>query len=245
MISRYSPFPFLAAVVFALAAFLPAFAAATPEGALQAEQMLSARHWAQAVKIENINEASRYPETVYGTVFEFQDLLWFYTTTGTQPLRASKDRLEEYKENLLPLLRTMEPGFVSFTELAPATTFEDGYPSLANGCVIESIYSFNERKSEGEPILEARLLLYSSEQAHRTSGSRNTTGHAVLIYKTPAGFFYVDPPKIDATGQLTKAREWDPLAIAQEIESHYGKIEIKNAFFKPFDAPGTALAQSN
>lgn len=214
------------------------------EKALQAEQMLTPERWAQAVRIENTNDSSRYPETVYGTVFEFNDVLWFYTKTGTQPLQASRNQLEEYKENLLPLLRTMDRGFTSFKKLT-AKTSEDvaGFPSLKNGCVVESIFSMDELKEQQEPVLEAKLLLYSSKNPTRSREGR-TTGHCVLVYQTPTGIFYVDPPKIDVTGTMTKTREWDPKKMAEEIESHYGDIVIEEAFFEPFEIPATRVAHS-
>lgn len=247
MIHLRFPILALAAVFFSLTILPGAMDAAAPtSGALQAEQMLGPHRWAQAVRIENSNESSRYPETVYGTVFEFNDTLWFYTSTGTQPLKASKDRTEDYKNNLLPLLRTMERGFTSFVKLSPDEAEAAGtdLPSLKNGCVVESIFRLDEIQQAGEPVLEANLLLYSSKNTRR-SGTDKATGHCVLVYQTPDGMFYIDPPKIDITGQLTRVRGWDPVDIAREIESHYGKIEIEDAFFEPFNLPVTALAQAS
>lgn len=222
---------------------LPSASALNPKRALQAEAMLSPTHWAQAVMIENTNQKSRYPATVYGTVFEFQNLLWFYTKTGTQPLRQSANRVEEFKKDLLPLLQTMEPGFAAFSKLEEKPPTE--LASLKNGCVVESIFSFNSRKEEGEPILEAKLLLYSSKNAKRSPGARYPTGHAVLVYKTPSGIFFVDPPKIDATGQFHEVAEWDPMKMAGEIESRYGVTEIETAFFEPFEMNVATLASSD
>lgn len=244
MIARFFSVSFLTATLFSVTVLFTSVAMGNPDGALQAERMLSSEYWAQAVRIENTNKSSRYPQTVYGTVFEFQNTLWFYTTTGTQPLQASKNRTENYKNNLLPLLRTMERGFTSFTKLSGDHAFESSYPSLKNGCVIESIFSLNELKQQGEPILQAKLLLYSSKNPRRSSGTR-ATGHCVLVYQTPSGMFYVDPPKIGVTGQLNRVRDWDPAEMAREIESHYGKIQIEDAFFEAFDLPMSTLAQSS
>ena len=243
-IKRIFFFP-LVAILFAFGGLSEVFPSnANQEAALQAEEMLSPMHWAQALKIENKNRMSRYPATVYGTVFEFQNLLWFYTKTGTQPLRASASRIEEFKENLLPLLQTMEPGFASFEPLVSEKPF-DVYASLQNGCVVESIYSFGDRQEQGEPILEAKLLLYTSRNAIRSPGAKHPTGHAVLVYKTPSGTFFVDPPKIESTGEFRKATDWDAKKMAGEIESHYGAIEIKNAFFEPFEMPLSTVASRN
>lgn len=246
MINRRYSFSLTAAAVLFLTVSAGPIAVATPEKALQAEQMLRPTRWAQAVKIENTNPESRYPETVYGTVFEFNDVLWFYTVTGSQPLRVSKNRTDEYKENLLPLLRTMERGFTSFTKLTADEAVEPKeYASLKNGCVVESIFSLREHARQGEPILQAKVLLYSSKNPTRTVGGARATGHAVLVYQTPSGFFYVDPPKLGVTGSMQQTKKWDPKEMAREIESHYGEITIEDAFFEEIDLPVTGLARSS
>lgn len=218
--------------------------AASPEVALQAQQMLAGDRWARAIQIENTNPSSRYPEKVYATVFEFEDSLWFYTSTGTQPLAASKHRTEDFKGNLLPLLRTIDRGFSSFTRLTAAEQAEVAdFPQLPNGCVVESIYTFSGLKQQGVPILTAKLLLYSSTKNSRRGANGNATGHCVLIYQTPEGKFFVDPPELGVTGTIRKVSEWDPVEIAREIESPYGEIRIEDAFFVPFNQP--VLAQSS
>jgi hypothetical protein len=244
MICR-SSFSLITAVLVSLGALFGSPAAATQEKAVQAARMLSPERWAQAVRIENTNQSSRYPETVYATVFEVNDTLWFFTATGSQPLRLSKNRTAEYKENLLPLLRTIDRGFTSFTRIdAEETEGEESFPSLKNGCVVESIYSLDALQREGTPILQAKMLLYSSKNPARSHAGR-ATGHAVLVYQTPEGFFYIDPPKIDVTGAMTKTREWDPKEMAREIESHYGKIQIESAFFEEFPVAPPRLASNS
>src|SRR5690606_11746015 len=167
--------------------------AASPEMALQAEKMLSQHWWAEAIEITNTNKSSRYPETVYATVFEFNDSLWFYTASGTQALVASKNQADDFKNNLLPLLRTIERAFVSFTKLSDSQPSFANFDALPNGCVVESIYSFNSVQQAGEPILTAKLLLYSSTKNSRRGAKGNATGHCVLVYETPQGMFFVDP----------------------------------------------------
>lgn len=222
-----------------------AASSSTADLALQATEMLRAERWAQAVRIENTNRTSRYPETVYGTVFEFNEVLWFYTATGTQPLKTSKNRTDDFKDNLLPLLRKIDRGFTSFQVLSPPGDDRFApYPSLKNGCVIESIFCMDELAQNGEPILEAKLLLYTSKNPTRSSSTK-ATGHCVLVYRTPSGMFYIDPPTIQATGTLKRVREWDPHGIAAEIESHYGEIKIEKAFFEEFALPIQRLARAS
>ena len=216
--------------------------ASSPEMALQAEKMLSEKWWAEAVQITTTNESSRYPATVYATVFEFDNSLWFYTATGTQALVASKNRTEEFKNNLLPLLRTIDRGFVSFQKLDDSPADLASLTALPNGCVVESIYSFNSVQESGTPILAARLLLYSSSKNSRRGAQGNAVGHCVLIYETPQGMFFVDPPEIGVSGAIRKTLDWDPAQIAYEIESAYGKINIDEAFFVPFSTQPILVA---
>lgn len=213
--------------------------------ALQAEQMLSEQRWAEAVEIQNTNKTSRYPETVYATLFEFDNSLWFYTGTGTQPLIASKNRVEEFKTDLLALLQTVEDGFNSFALLDSFSEKLSELPQLPNGCVIESIFSFKSVQQKGAPILSAKLLLYTSSKNSRRGTMGNAVGHCVLIYETSEGMFFVDPPEIGVSGAIRKTESWDPVQIAHEIESTYGKVNIDKAFFVPFSSsnnPVLALA---
>jgi len=227
----------LLASLISLLGFLTPVVASSPSIALQAQQMLGSDRWAVAVQIENINKQSRYPETVYATVFEFEDSLWFYTSSGTQPLVASRNRSGDFKENLLPLLRTVERGFTSFRRLNPLEERMAAFPQLPNGCVIESIYTMGGIKQSGQPILAAKLLLYSSTKNSRRGTNGNATGHCVLVFQTPEGLFFVDPPELGVTGIIRKVSDWDPVQMASEIESAYGNIKIEEAFFVPFQLP--------
>jgi hypothetical protein len=211
--------------------------------ALQAQQMLSGQaRWAEAIQIENTNRSSRYPRTVYATVFEFEDSLWFYTSSGTQPIVASKHKTEQFKGNLLPLLRTIDRGFTSFARMQPLQESLAEYPQLPNGCVVESIYTLGGVKQQGTPVLTAKLLLYSSTKNTRRGANGNATGHCVLVYQTPYGMFFVDPPELGVTGTI-QLMDWDPVKMAREIESAYGNITIEEAFFVPFNLP--VLASSS
>lgn len=242
MIFRSRSFLFLVSLVSLLGCLNPVLAS-SPQIALQAQQMLGQERWAVAVQIENTNKKSRYPETVYATIFEFENSLWFYTSSGTQPLVASKHRMNEFKENLLPLLRTVDRGFVSFERLNPLDDRLTTFPQLPNGCVIESIYTMGGLKKTGTPVLAAKLLLYSSTKNTRRGTNGNATGHCVLIFQTPDGMFFVDPPELGVTGSIRKVQDWDPVQMASEIESAYGNISIEEAFFVPFQLP--VLAQSS
>lgn len=243
MIFRRLSILILSAVLFSTAGFLAPLEASSPEIALQAQQMLGQDRWAQAIKIENTNKSSRYPQTVYATVFEFEESLWFYTASGTQPLVASKHRANDYKQNLLPLLRTIDRGFTSFKRLDPLAEPLASFPQLPNGCVVESIYTLGGLKQKGKPILTAKLLLYSSTKNTRRGVGGNATGHCVLIFETHEGMFFIDPPELGVTGSIRRVQDWDPVGIASEIESAYGNIKIEEAFFVPFSMP--VLAKSS
>src|SRR5690606_18439042 len=137
----------------------------TPEPVLQAQEMLGEAVWSRAVYLTHDNSESRYPKALYATVFEFDNVLWFYTSTGTQPMERSRNRAGKYRDNLLPLLRTVERRFRT-AEVLPRTNVlpekAEEIPSLKNGCVIESIYSMEKMRAEGAEVKRASLLLYST-----------------------------------------------------------------------------------
>lgn len=219
------------------ALFSPAFAAAhtAPEAALQAQEMLGQDIWSRVVKLENSNEKSRYPSTLYATVFEFDKVLWFYTSTGTQPIELSRNRVSNFQEDLLPLLKTIEDGFSSATIVPPGRRVSDDFPQLENGCVIESIFTIDQLRRQGEEVQKAQLLLYSTKGQNRLGASASPRGHAVLIFETPEGRFFVDPPEIEVVKPLETEGQWRPATFATAIESEYGEVEIGEAFFVPVD----------
>lgn len=207
----------------------------TPEPAIQAHQMLGPSIWSQVIQIENRNETSRYPSTLYATIFEFDNVLWFYTSTGTQPIERSRNRVDAYRRNLLPLLKNIERGFSSLKIIAADKIAIDAaaLAKLENGCVIESLYSLEKARKAGAEIEKARLLLYSASRNSRRGTGGNARGHAVLIYQTSEGIFYVDPPEISVVKQFSEDHSWDPKTFAASIEEPYGKAEISQAFFVP------------
>jgi hypothetical protein len=229
------PLPSLLAGLLALALFAasPAAAHTSPEPALQAQDMLGREIWSRVVKLENYNRHSRYPATVYATIFEFDDVLWFYTSSGTQPLSRSRNRVDQYKQNLLPLFRSIDRGFSSFEFVAGGQDEPTGLAQLENGCVIESIFTLGKLRASGTEVKKANLLLYSTTRNSRRSVGGSPAGHAVLVFETPEGRFFVDPPEIHVVKPLAETAQWDPSILAREIELPYGKMEIREAFFVP------------
>lgn len=238
-LSRTALFCLAATVVFPAAAL----AHTTPEPALQAQEMLGDGIWSQVVKLRNENESSRYPDTLYATVFEFDEMLWLYTSTGTQPIRSSRNRVDDYRDNLLPLLKSIEHGFTSMRIVPAEETAGADFAQLKNGCVIESIFSLEELRRKGEDVENAQLLLYSATRNTRRNNGENPRGHAVLIFETPEGVFYVDPPKIDVVKQFENSVLWDPKNFAASIEAPYGEAEIQDAFFVPADMSELPVAE--
>lgn len=223
----------------AAAVILPGTAGAhtAPEAALQAQEMLGRSIWSKVVEVENTNESSRYPATLFATVFEFDDVLWFFTSTGTQPIELSRNRVADYQDDLLPLLQTIER-FSSVKVVPPSAEPSEEFPHLVNGCVIESIFTLEQLRMSGEQIQKAKLLLYSTERSTRRRLSEgNPRGHAVLVFETPEGRFFVDPPEIKTVKQLTTGGEWHPAEIAAAIETPHGAPRIGRAFFVPVDQP--------
>ena len=217
----------------------------TPEPALQAQEMLGEQVWSQVVHLTHDNPKSRYPKELYATVFEFDNVLWFYTSTGTQPIERSRNRTGRYRDNLLPLLRTIERNF-ELAEVLPASSSlpekAEEIPSLKNGCVIESIYSMERMRAAGTEVKRANLLLYSTKRNSRRGVGGNAVGHAVLVYQTDGGVFVVDPPEIHKVRQVTGTERWEPELLAASIEAPYGKTEIREAFFVPVNRDAVSAA---
>lgn len=207
------------------------------ESAVQARQMLGSDKWSQAIRIVNTNPESRYPSTVYATVFEYAGILWFYTDSeGTQPLYVSQRRIARHKANLQDLLRTIDVGFESYVSLPTAGSSVQTYPKLKNGCVVESIYSFDLLRAESRPVNKAKLLLYTSRTVDGLVAKGDAAGHCVLVFETPEGRYFIDPSNLGTTGNLDANTAWNPVEIAQHIESAYSACIIQKAVTVPCES---------
>jgi hypothetical protein len=156
------------------------------------------------LRIDNTGRHSRYPATVYATVFEFAGILWFYTDTdGTQSLSLYRDQLDREKADLRSLLRAIDPGFGAFEEVPDAGQRTGGArPALANGCFIDSVAALEARLLEGERITRAALLCYYPREGTALPG------HTILAYETERG--------LDARRSAQVARAcWVPVALAR------------------------------
>lgn len=192
-------------------------ARASVDTARQARAELGLGVWARVLRVENHNPRSRYPATVYATVFEFAGLLWFYTETdGTQSFSLHRGRLDEEKADFLPLLHDIEPGFTTFEVL-----LDSGSPlanvrrPLPNGCFIDSVAALQSRLARGERVKGAALLSYYIENAGQLRG------HTVLACETPAGLVVIDSAQGPASvpvwqGSLAS----EPLKIARAVAPH-------------------------
>lgn len=188
---------------------------ATPlESARRAQVMLGAETWSRIIRVENRSARSSYPTMVDALVFEQAGILWFYAATeGTQSLSLYRDRLAEDKDALGPLLRAINPGFVSFGFLPDSDEGVAQYPEvpLPNGCFIECLAAWRARVVRGERMEQPRLLSCYADSA---AGLR---GHTVLTYETPQGFVLLDPAD-NSRPQLVPGK-WkeDPLALASIV----------------------------
>lgn len=179
----------------------------------RARALLGAETWARMVRVENAGPSRLYPETVYALVFELGGLLWFYTDTdGTQSFSLHRDNLAAEKADFAPLLRDIDPGFVTHTLLEEdaAERGPAGEGPLPNGCLIESYAALRERARRGEIILGSRLLSYHVE------GRR--VGHTVLVYDTPGGPRVIDPATPDKTRRVKRRMAGDALEIARWLQ---------------------------
>ncbi|MBP7141959.1 MAG: hypothetical protein KBA71_08630 [Opitutaceae bacterium] len=200
-------------VCLVLLVALIARAATTPSNleAVNGARMLLGRDvWSLVLEIENTGATSLYPKTTYALVFEFNDMLWFYTPhDGTQSLTLYANQLEHDKTHLQPMLTEIHRGFSSFREL-PESAADSAAAVLPNGCFIESVVAARELFATGQRVFRAGVLLYYAKGQTRQ-------GHAVLAYETEAGVFIDDSER--ARPEKVKGK-WSerPLEIARRHE---------------------------
>jgi hypothetical protein len=205
-------------------------ALASQRTAQQARALLGPEIWARVLRIENAGRHSRYPATVYATVFEFAGILWFYTDTdGTQSLSLYRDQLDREKADIRPLLRAIDPGFGPFADVTDAGPRAGGaIPALPNGCFIESVAALEARLLQGERITRAALLCYYPREGAALPG------HTVLAYETERGLFVIDPAQAAAPmeigrGSLASA----PLEIARATLDSRRSAQVASACWVP------------
>lgn len=230
---------FAATLLFVTVGFSPAAAKAPPRDDLaavrQAAAMLREFTWAEVIEINNDRRTREYGTRVYATVFEFNDIIWFYTPSeGTQNLSLYRGRVNEDRENLGPLLEAIHPGFGRFRTLALTSADLAGisptegrtpgrWKQLRNGCFVESVHELQRLRTEGTLLTDARLLMYYVKKGFRQMG------HTVLVYATPSGRFGWDParPQLDieldraeaSAHPLQVARYFTPLEVAADLAS--------------------------
>lgn len=200
-------------ICLVLLAALIARAATAPsnlEAVKGARQLLGRDVWSRVLEIENTGSTSLYPKITYALVFEFNDILWFYTPhDGTQSLTLYANQLDHDKTHLQPMLTEIHKGFSRFREL-PEGAWDSVVGALPNGCFIESVVALRELFATGQRVLRAGVLLYYAKGDSRQ-------GHAVLAYETDAGVFIDDSER--ARPEKIKGR-WSerPLEIARRHE---------------------------
>lgn len=186
-------------------------AASSLGNARRAQALLGPEIWSCVVRVENTAARSAYPAVVHALVFEEAGLLWFYTDfDGTQSLTLHPDRLAEEKADFAPLLRAIDPGFVTYAILPDEATDPPvaWRAALPNGCFVESLAALQQHVRRGERIESARLLnCYVDTPA-------GEHGHTVLTYETPRGLFLLDPGRSPEPQPMPRAWANDALALA-------------------------------
>ena len=216
------------------------------EQARRAQALLGSDVWSQVIRVENRDRTAHYPRVVHALVFEFADMLWFYTSSeGTQSFSLHRGRLAEEKADFAPLLREIHPGFTKWTVEPGAPAVVDG--NLRNGCFIESVVALRDRLLRGGETVHPRLLSY---YVITPEGQR---GHTVLTYEAGGRVEVIDSAQTGKPFTFPATVAGDALKLAREFQGP----EVSSARLFPIDwpavragryttlaTPGAALATS-
>jgi hypothetical protein len=214
--------------------FAAPLAADMQDSAWRARDLLGPDRWAQVLKIEN-SRGSAQPPTVYALVFELEGRLWIYAENrGTESLSTHRDRLEQDKADLGPLLRNIDPGFTRFSVLrtAPPRAANARVPvELPNGCFIESVAFLRSLVATGRTPDQARLLAY-----YGINGPGHG-GHTILYYERHGQRFFYDPAGPATPLLIAESVRPDALAIAQVAAPKFDQRRPERAVFLPLRVP--------
>lgn len=197
--------------------FLAASLQAIPalDHARQARELLGSETWSRVLKIENSARHSVYPENTYALAFEFNDMLWLYTSyDGTQSLSLYHGRVDSEKADMGPLLKAVAPGFDRFVVVpdSEAPTPAGFSPEqLPNGCFVRSLAALRQKMGR-EWVRHAALLCYYY-------GPRGRQGHTVLTYQDSAGLWVWDPDFPEAPTLQDNELASDARRLAQSVHS--------------------------
>jgi hypothetical protein len=184
----------------------------------QAQRLLEAHTWSEAVLIENTAARSRYPHVVPALIFQLDNVLWFYTPTdGTQSLSVYRNHAEADKLDLGPLFLAIDAGFGRWEILSRAYDLHPNQARLPNGCFIESMAILFEKMANGARIQNPKLLSY---YVALPSGIR---GHTVLQYTSGGRVQIIDPDRPASTLRIRSANENDPTSVAGRIRGDIAK----------------------
>lgn len=196
------------------------------EFARRAQALLGPDVWSQVIRVENDERTARYGRNVHALVFEFADVLWFYTSSeGTQSFSLYKGRLAEEKADFAPLLREIHPGFKKWKVVEGAAATPDG--DLLNGCFIESMVALRERLLRGGEAVRPQLLSY---YVHTSEGQ---IGHTVLAYEVGGRIEVIDSAQAGKHLSFPATAGGDALKLARELQ---GPV-VGAARFFPIDWP--------
>lgn len=197
-----------AAILLFLALPLGASAGAS-DGLADAEavrRLLGPGAWAKVVRIDNEGERGLevrrpYPATVYGVIFEFGGILWFYCdSAGTQSLSTRRGAIASDKADPGPLFRAISVHFRSWAWVEEpgliASRLGRGTPP--NACFVECIALLRQRTESGREARAPTLLTYYISTAY------GLLGHTVLVFGAGDGLAAVDPDRPSTTVRIPR-----------------------------------------
>lgn len=193
-----------------------------------AQALLGSEIWSVVLRVENANRGSEYPRVVHALVFELAGILWFYCDhDGTQSLSLHRGRTSVDKQNLGPLLRSIDPGFRRFRIVEEETSHGIVPGELPNGCFLASVAAWQRQVDRGLSSGDARLLSYYPV-------ARDARGHTVLTYSIGPSVIVIDPDRPDLPRTFASALADDPVRLAR---AYAGRESADRARFVPLPAP--------
>lgn len=195
------------------------------------------------VKAEFAPRPDRPAQAVYGTLFDFEGLIWMYSPeTGTFVLGPSPPAGARYQEDLRARLVKLVPAaqtLVLYQQAAPVTDGELSQRPLKNSCVIGCLAALSRvLLRQGIPDEAGFVLFLFGSTGPFDPRNVSPLDHSIFVYRTAEGWFAIDPQELTRTLRLEHVAVGAPLdPLLQTLARRVGRA-LQHTYFFPI-APAT------